>query len=193
MASLVLGVGLNDRRYPAKVNGKHLMEYHLWWHFLQRCYNRKVQEKHPTYIGCEASENFKNYSYFYEWAREQTGFGQKGFELDKDLILKGNKIYSEDVCLFLPSSLNLLLTSRKNLRGSLPVGVSFHRNGFQAQCCTNKTSARSLGYFDTPEEAFQAYKQAKEAFIKRQAEKWKAHIDPRAFAALMAYTILVTD
>jgi len=193
MTKLVYGVGINDGKYPAKVNSKHLTEYHLWQHFLLRCYNFKFQKKHPTYIGCQASENFKSYSYFYEWCQSQIGFGQEGFHLDKDLLFRGNKVYSEGTCLFLPRKLNNLLTCRKNCRGSLPVGVSFHRNGFQAQCCTDKTSSRSLGYFHTAEEAFQAYKQAKEAFIKRQAEKWKALIDPRAYEALMSYTILITD
>lgn len=47
--------------------------------------------------------------------------------------------------------------------------------------------------FKTPELAFQAYKQAKEAFIKQQAEKWKDRIDIRAYEALLRYEVLITD
>ena len=50
---------------------------------------------------------------------------------------------------------------------------------------------RSL--FKTEIEAFNAYKQAKEAFIKEQANKWKSEIDPRAYEALMNYTVEITD
>ena len=46
---------------------------------------------------------------------------------------------------------------------------------------------------NTPEEAFQAYKQAKETYIKLQAEKWKDQIDVRAYEALMRYEVLPTD
>ncbi len=194
MIRLVFGVGFNDGKYPAKVNGKTIKEYNLWCGLLERCYCPKLQKKRPTYIGCLVSENFKSYSYFYDWVQKQIGFGEKGFQLDKDLIFKGNKLYSEETCLFLPSELNSLLTTRKAARGILPVGVSANGNGFQAGCCTDKTSlSRYLGRFNTPELAFQAYKQAKEDFIKLQAEKWKALIDPRAYAALMAYTISITD
>lgn len=191
-SSLIYGIGVNDRKYPAKVNGKNTREYALWQNLLARCYNPKYQRAQPTYIGCSVSKNFRKYSYFYEWARQQIGFNQEGFQLDKDLLIKGNKLYSEDACLFLPRSLNSLLNSNKATRGNLPLGVSAKDGKFEVHCCTNKTS-RYAGFFNTREEAFNAYKQAKEAFIKRQAEKWKALIDPRAFAALMAYTVQITD
>ena len=192
MIKLVMGVGINDRRYPVWAEGKVLKEYHLWYNLLARCQCPKYQRKHPTYIGCSASENFKSYSYFHEWVQQQIGFGQKGFELDKDLIFKGNKLYSEETCLFLPRELNGLLPSCKTVRGVLPIGVSSHMDRFRASCHTG-SSSRYLGHFDTPEEAHNAYKQAKESYIKLQAEKWKDQIDVRAYEALMRYEVLPTD
>ena len=50
-----------------------------------------------------------------------------------------------------------------------------------------------LGYFNTEVEAFNAYKAAKEAFIKEQANKWKGEIDGRAYEALMSYTVDIDD
>ena len=193
MAKLVFGVGINDKKYPSRKHGEDIKEYLLWRSILSRCYSPVYQRGKPTYVGCSASDNFKSYSYFHEWCRTQIGFNQQNFQLDKDLIFKGNKLYSEDTCLFLPRELNALLVTSKKYRGSLPVGVTAHQRGnFLAQCSTSSTS-RYAGVFKTPEEAFQAYKQAKEAFIKLQAEKWKAHIDLRAFAALMAYEVQITD
>lgn len=192
MAKLVCGVGVNDGRYSATVNGKILKEYDVWKTFLRRCYSPKYQRVWLTYVGCSVSENFKNYSYFHEWCQNQIGFGQEGFELDKDLIFKGNKIYSEDTCLFLPSELNSLFTSCKRARGKLPVGVTLQSGRFRAQCSIDSVPSY-LGYFDTPELAFQAYKQTKEAFIKLQAEKWEALIDPRAYEALLRYEVILTD
>lgn len=192
MAKLVHTVGINDGKYPAKVNGKTLKEYAVWNSLLNRCYSPKYQRMWLTYVGCSASENFKNYSYFHEWCQSQIGFGQEGFQLDKDLLFKGNKLYSEETCLFLPSELNSLLLSRKAGRGKLPLGVSAVKGKFLA-CCSKGGIYQRIALFDTPEEAHNAYKQAKEAFIKTQAEKWKALIDPRAYAALMAYEVSITD
>jgi len=192
MAGLVQSVGFNDRKYPAKLKGKNLAGYDFWKGFLRRCYCPKSHKKCPTYIGCSVSENFKGYSYFHEWCQTQIGFGQEGFQLDKDLICKGNKVYSENTCLFLPKQLNTLLLASGASRGHLPVGVSVYRDKFSAQCCTGKSS-KYIGYFQTTEEAFQAYKQAKEEYIKTQAEQWRQFIDPRAYAALMAYEVLITD
>ena len=191
-SKLVCGIGFNSGKYPATVNGKVLKEYKLWRSILSRCYSIKYQEEHPTYIGCQTSENFKNYSYFHEWVQQQIGFGETGFELDKDLLLKGNRIYSEATCLFIPKRLNTLLLSCKAARGILPVGVSHHTGKFLAQCSSGSAS-NHIGVFKTPEEAFQAYKQAKETFIKSQAEKWKDQIDIRAYEALIRYEVLPTD
>lgn len=191
-SKLVCGVGVNDRKYPAKVNGKNTKEYDLWSSLLKRCYSPSTHRKRPTYIGCSVSENFKNFTYFYEWAQKQIGFGQENYHLDKDVLVKGNKIYSEDTCIFLPSKLNTLLLSCKRVRGVSPVGASPLRGKFRASCC-RKPASYYIGIFDTPEEAHNAYKQAKEAYIKTQAEKWKALVDPRAYAALMAYEVSITD
>lgn len=192
MTKLVCGVGFNDGKYPVAVGRKHIKEYNLWRSLLNRCYSPIYQKKRPTYIGCSASENFKSYSYFYEWCQSQMGFGREDFQLDKDFLIRGNKIYSEDTCLFLPRELNSLLISSKACRGTLPVGVSAHSGKFKAECHRGLPS-NYLGHFCTPELAFQAYKQAKEGFIKLQAERWKDSINTRAYEALMCYEVLITD
>jgi len=192
MTKLVYGVGINDHKCPASMQGKPTREYNLWNNLLKRCYNFEYQTFYPTYLACLVSENFKSYSYFHTWCQNQIGFGQKGFQLDKDLLLKGNKLYSENTCVFIPNQLNSLLISRKTCRGSLPLGVSYQGGKFKVQC-NSESTARHVGYFNTVNEAFQAYKQVKEGYIKRQAEKWKAHIDPRAYGALIAYEISISD
>ena len=62
-----------------------------------------------------------------------------------------------------------------------------------AQVNKNKGKPEYLGYFNTEIEAFNAYKQAKENYIKELANKWKDQIDPRAYEALMNYTVEITD
>jgi len=123
MRNLVCGVGFNDGKYPTKKDGKFLLEYDTWKGMLRRCYSETMKTAHPTYIPCTVSENFKSYSYFYEWCHRQVGFGVAGFEIDKDIIKKRNKEYSETTCSFVPFQLNSLFTKTNKSRGGLPIGV----------------------------------------------------------------------
>ena len=192
MVALVCGVGINDRSCPAKVKGKHTKEYILWYSMLYRVYSKTCLEKHPTYVGCSVSDTFLYYHLFYNWCQIQIGFNAIGYDLDKDLLIKGNKLYSEDTCVFIPKEINLLLITSKLNRGIYPIGVNKHGSKFQAQCKV-LGKLKYLGLFDTPELAFQAYKTFKEAYIKEQAELYKDSIDPRAYLALLNHEVPIDD
>ena len=195
----VCGVGVTGAKYPTKINGIKTKEYMLWQSMLKRCYNNTYKKKYPTYEGCEVSENFKSFEYFYEWCHKQVGFDNDGngnpFQLDKDLLIKGNKVYSENTCVFIPEDVNLLLTKNTASRGKHLIGVHWSNSNkaFVAQVNKNKGKQEYLGRFNTELEAFNAYKQAKEAFIKEQANKFKSQIDVRAYEALMNYTVNIDD
>ena len=191
----VFGVGVVGTKYPSAINSVKTKEYELWTHMLERCYSDAFKKKRPTYEGCEVSNKFKSYEYFYEWCHSQIGFGVEGWHLDKDLLIKGNKVYSENTCVFLPHEINQILVKRTALRGEYLIGVSWcnTKKAFVAQVNKNKGKPEWLGSFKTELEAFKAYKTAKESFVKEQAEKWKGKIDERAYNALMNYTVEITD
>ena len=191
----VFGVGITGTKYLITISGVKTREYALWKNMLQRCYSDAYRNKRPTYEGCKVSDNFKSYEYFYEWCHSQIGFGNQGWHLDKDLLTKGNKVYSEDCCVFIPKDVNLVLTKRVALRGKHLIGVywSNTNKAFVAQVAKNKGKQEWLGSFNTELEAFNAYKTAKESFVKEQAEKWKDEIDDRAYKALMSCTVDIDD
>ena len=191
----VCGVGILGTKYPSTISGVKTKEYTLWRNMLERCYNDTYQKKQPTYEGCKVSDKFKSYEYFYEWCHIQVGFNNKDWQLDKDLLVKGNKVYNEDSCIFLPQEINSLLVKSDNIRGKHPIGVCWHNasKSFIARARKNKGKQEYLGYFKTEIEAFNAYKVAKELFIKEQANKWKGQIDDRAYNALMNYQVEITD
>ena len=195
----VHGVGMLGTKYPSKINGVITKEYNRWTDMLKRCYSEAFQKKRPTYKDCEVSDKFKSYEYFYEWCHSQIGFGNDGngfpFHLDKDLLVKGNKVYSENTCVFIPSEINSLLVKRENMRGKYLIGVCWcnTNKAFVAQVHKNKGESEHLGYYKTEIEAFNAYKEAKESFVKEQAEKWKGQIDERAYEALMNYQVNIDD
>ena len=191
----VYGVGIVGNKYPTMINGVRTKEYGLWVRMLERCYSDSFKKKNPTYIDCEVSDKFKNYEYFYEWCHNQVGFGNNGWHLDKDLLAKGNKVYSESTCVFLPSEINTILVKCTASRGEHLIGVCWSKThkAFKAQVSKNKGRSEHLGFFNTEIEAFKAYKTAKESFVKEQANKWKGKIDPRAYNALMNYKVEITD
>jgi hypothetical protein len=118
----------------------------------------------------------------------------ENFELDKDILIKGNKIYSPETCCFVPKEINLLFTKSNSIRGKYPIGVSCRKKDgkFRAQCWV-EGKQRFLGSFYTPEEAFQAYKEAKEQEIKRLAKKWRLFMTDECYEVMINYQIERTD
>ena len=122
MNKLVCGVGFNDKTRPVFVDGKKVKEYQLWQDMLIRCFSEKYQTHKPTYKGCNVSDNFLHYSFFYDWCHEQIGFGKvdengRYWHLDKDLLFVDNKTYSETACVFVPHEINtFFIEDRKSTR-----------------------------------------------------------------------------
>ena len=174
-----------------KFNGaKETIKYYTCWKaMLQRCYDLKYQEKQPTYKGCTVDERWHNFQVFAEWYENNY---KEGFALDKDFLVKGNKVYSPEMCRFLPREINGIL-SKKDKVSNLPTGIKIRKNGkFQAVISIDKVRF-SLGTFFTIEEAFQAYKTAKEKRIKELADKWKDQIHNDIYQALYNYQVEITD
>ena len=192
--SLVYGVGINDWNGNVRVDGKLIWEYQLWQDMLKRCFSVKLKQRQPTYQDVACSKEWLSMTKFIKDVSQMEGFGLSGWELDKDILVKGNKLYSKDTCCFVPHEINMLLTKRDNARGEHPVGIYFHKatGKFMAQLNINGQK-KFLGYFTIPEEAFQAYKLAKEDYIKVVAQKWKHQLDERVFQALLAYEVSVDD
>ena len=175
-------------------NGKHTKCYDAWQRMLQRCYDPKFHEKHPTYKGCRVCEEWHNFQVFAEWYYEHYyEFEGQTMNLDKDILNKGNKVYSADSCIFVPQFINKLFTKHDNKRGEYPIGVCKHRNKFTAQLAKGNGKLIHLGVFNTPEEAFLVYKKAKEEYIKQVAEEYKDKIPYRLYEVMMNYEVDIND
>lgn len=200
--NLVCGIGVYEdgkyKGYNTCCGSKNGMtkEYSLWTGMLQRCYGGHQKDgRNSTYIECTVSDNFKNFQFFAEWCNNQIGFNCKDYHLDKDILRKGNKVYSENTCVFVPKELNMLFNKKKKQRGSYPIGVSFHKRDkyYTATVSVGKGKAKLIGRFDNPTEAYLAYKEEKERIIKTAATYWKEHIDLRVYDALINYEVEITD
>ena len=196
LAKTNFGVGYIGYGYDNKCeNSKKLFK--TWSGLVQRCFDPLWKEKHKCYEQTTCSEDFLCASDFIEWSKSQVGYDGvdefgKSFALDKDLLVKGNKLYSPDICVFVPREVNNLILSNRKVRGNLPLGVTTKGDRFRARVSI-KNKETALGVFNTVEDAFQAYKEAKESHIKEVAELWKDEIDERAYKALMRWSVEITD
>lgn len=184
----VYGVGYKgDGEFLSKKSGRNTREYNIWNGMLERCYSTTGSKSHRTYKGCYVDERWHNFQNFARWLQEQEGWHEEDWQLDKDLLLPQNKVYSPETCVLLPREINTFLILNSGEGNGLLVGVSYdkRRRAFSAQC----GSTGYTGYFETEEDAFSAYSQSKERRAKDLALKWEGRISTEAFTALMNYKV----
>lgn len=171
---LVLGVGLNDAWYSVNpsVNGKYRAcpVYTKWHNMLKRCYDPKLQKKHVTYRDCKVCDEWLTFSNFAKWYESNS---IDGYQLDKDIKIKGNKIYSPETCLFIPTRINTLLIDCGASRGDTMAGTYLDkRHGTYSAKVRIDGKAQHIGYFKTEKLAREAYVIAKNEEIKRKCGEY---------------------
>lgn len=167
---------------------------YLKWHdMINRCYNAKFHERQPQYKGCTVCEEWLNYSNFKVWY-DQNKVSDMPFDLDKDIVFKGNKVYSPETCCFVPHAINTLFLRTKAARGDFPMGVYYDKDKKKYRAVMSFMGRQiKLGYFDTAELAFNRYKEYKEDFIKDMAEQYKDAIPYKVYEAMINWKIEIDD
>ena len=177
-------------------------EYNKWMNMLKRCFDNKYKEKRPTYKDtacCERWLYFANFLEDFEILKQEYSWNEnEKLNLDKDILHKGNKLYSLENCVLVPDYINSLFIKRDAKRGEYPIGVCYNKGAKKYQAfCSIDGKQISLGLYNTPEEAFNAYKQAKENEIKRIVNDCvsKGFItkDSRLYKAMINYQVKIDD
>lgn len=171
MKPSVHGIGFRGSDIPIRIDGKLQPSYNTWSAMLRRCYDVAYVTRKPTYFGCSVCDEWHNYTSFDKWFSENH---IDGCELDKDLMVSGNKVYSPETCVFVPREINMILVNKKSCRGEYPHGVSFHtnRNKFVAQIAIQGKQT-GLGYFDDPLSAYLKYRDAKLEYVEFMIDKFR--------------------
>lgn len=108
------GVGfIGDGNFKSKESGKETKAYTAWINMIRRCYDEKYQELNPTYLGCSICEDWRNFQNFAEWYQDNY---ISGCDLDKDIMVSGNKIYSPRTCKFATRKENVSQAHAKNYK-----------------------------------------------------------------------------
>lgn len=171
------------------------VSYSRWKNMLHRCYDDNVQKNQPSYKGSYVCKEWLNYSNYRKWFNEHYyQVGDEQSDCDKDILIKGNRCYSPSTVCVVPHSINTLFTYKQRSEAELLPGVWYEKdkNKYRAGLafCGKKIK---IGTFDTEEEAFNAYKEYKEKFIKNMAEKYKNKIPYCAYEAMMNWVVDEND
>lgn len=182
LKSLVLGIGVNDADYVVNdpESGRQIVcPYYRKWHaMLRRCNDGK----NPAYDECYVCDEWTRFMSFRQWMEQQDWHDK---EIDKDLLVPGNKVYSPETCIFVSRAVNIFLVDHQSRRGIYPVGVYLEKGmrKFKAQIAIGGGKRKHLGRFDTVEEAANAYSDYKRKLAFELAEREN---DPRVSAALIS-------
>lgn len=193
----VLGVGyIGEGDYKVSINGVHTPHYSYWKGMLYRCYSEKWKDKNRTYEDCLVSDEWHNFQTFAKWFDENYyEVDNQKMSLDKDILIKGNKLYSSTTCVFVPQDINMLFVKRDSKRGELPIGVGLNKpdGKYIARCRGLEGKLVHIGIFTTIDGAFYAYKEYKENLIKEVAEKYRNIIPIHLYYAMMDYKVEKND
>ena len=188
---LVYGIGINDADYVTQptINGKNVSctFYRTWYDMLKRCYSEKLRSKYPTYADCSVCEEWLTFSSFKKWMENQDFEGK---QLDKDILIMGNRVYSPNACVFVSTQVNSLVACSESSRGKWARGVVYHkdREKFQAAISVyGKT--KYLGLRDTESKAYELYVPAKAAYIREVADTQ----EPKVRAGLYRHAAELED
>lgn len=186
-----MGVG----RY--KTSNKHGTSkyYTTWKNLFTRCYGCDIKSKDRSYHDVEICDEWHNFQNFAKWY-EDNYYEVNGEKmcLDKDILVKGNKMYSPDTCVFVPERINNIFINRSSKRGNTPMGVYYKMKLNKYESYTNMNGKREyLGVYDTIEDAFNVVKQSKEKYIKEVADMYENKIPKNLYDAMYSYKIEITD
>lgn len=204
-APTVYNRGISGSKYKTHINRIPTKEYQSWRNIMQRCFDDKYKSEHPAYQDVTCCDEWLLYENFYEWAHNQENF-EKWFRgdrwaVDKDILVKGNKVYSSDTCCLVPIYLNTLFVKNNVRRGDLPIGVTYKKDMeiYRATISMIKNKRPyqlTTGRYPTPEDAFYlGYKPYKEKYIKKiaQEEYELGNITKKCYEAMMNYQVEITD
>ena len=204
----IFNVGyIGEGKYDTKIKGKRTKAYTVWRGIMERGYSEEFKEKRPTYRDCYVCEEWHNFQNFAKWYEENyyECNGEK-MCLDKDILIKGNKIYSPETCVFVPERINMLFTKSDAIRGDYPIGVQYRHkivDGYEydyleVYCCITENKRKKGKYLGTfplnrPFQAFYTYKIFKEKYIKQVADEYKNKIPQKLYDAMYKYEVEIND
>ena len=195
----VCGVGyIGQGKYGSGTKYNKDNCYSVWSRMIVRCYDPYVINRDAglSYKDCTVCEEWHNFQNFAKWYEENYYEipGEK-MCLDKDLLVRGNNVYSPDTCVFIPERINILIKKQRCSKIGMLTGVyKSNRNKYAVRCSVSEgekciSVRKFFGEYDTEGEAFLVYKKIKEREFKKIANHYKTNIPVNAYKSLYSFTV----
>ena len=190
---------INDNdTYIGKNGKKELLKtyiYDRWRNMLDRCYSNEQNSNYILYSECSVCDEWHSFYNYYIWFKQNMWGNNIAYQVDKDFLIKGNKIYSPTTCLLVDNKINSTII-KTNSKEKHYVGVYKLKNN-KFYCRVRVKNKRiSSNQFDSEIEAYNEYVRIKEAYIKELADEYKEkyHDFPdKLYNAMYSYRIRETD
>ena len=155
----------------------------IWYSMLSRCYNiHNKYYKNYGAVGVTVCEEWHCFSNFQKWYEDNIyEITNENIQLDKDVLIKGNKIYSPERCIFVPQRINEIFKRSYDID---KCGIEKRNDKYRVKIQINKKMI-NLGTFNTIEEAKECYLKAKCRYIKDIAEEYKDKIPSKLYNSLI--------
>jgi hypothetical protein len=128
----IFGVGYcGVGRFKQSVGGKKSSAYSAWYNMLLRCYSDKHRDRYPTYSDVYVCDDWHNFQTFAEWYEDNK---VSEMELDKDIKVAGNRIYSPDTCMFVSQGENKKYARQVEFSVVSPSGEIYHAINMSKFC-----------------------------------------------------------
>lgn len=176
--------------YPGCKHAENAKIYTIWWSMIKRCYSVNKPSYAKSYNGCTVCEEWHSFINFVKWYRQNEIPGK--CRLDKDILYKNNKVYGPNTCCIVPEVVNNAFVRPKIQKRDLPIGVNRAKKRFQAHLSKYGVNTY-VGNFETPYEAFCAYKREKESYLRELADVYKEVLKPKVYKAIINYQVEITD
>lgn len=154
--------------------------YRKWHNMLARCYNSKIHTYKPYYKPCTVIEEWQSYANFREWFRQNNIEGRK-LDLDKDMLIQGNKVYGSDTCALVTHYANTIFEDRG-------IKTNTTRNPHTGKFDTSMSvlgKRNVIGSFETEEAAQRGLLAYKKEFIMKYARKNRNKVPRKVYEAMM--------
>jgi len=185
--SEVLSALILVARKAPKTRRIHQRDTHLGfsvWNDMVRRVTDTGRRKSKAYAFASICEDWYEFEKFSAWYVGYT-HRKEGWVLDKDLLGNGSKIYSPETCCFIPHELNQMMVScrvdSKGMPGVFPV-----RGKFCARVRARNVQ-HHIGTYETPDQAYSAYLDAKSSFLVAEAEKHQGDLPPAVMTAIRSF------
>jgi len=168
----LLGGAINDAKYNVYYIDDFGRRYACpiythWCNLLSRIFSDNYSKGVVCYKDVSICDEWLTFSNFYKWAKDKNYIGR---DLDKDLKVTGNKVYSPSTCLFVPPNINKLIQEKRRPKHDLPTGVTIKSDGKFISRCTDNGKRVYLGVYFDKNDASKAYRNYKRNLIIEKAQ-----------------------